>query len=195
MLYRYDVNFKCRFTLILLKTVMKRKQMTPMLDVASVHPGSLWSLHPQYGSGSYSWPPTGRRHGAAGHLQPRLVHLHRLVLAWRRLHHPRPLRHGRSSGVFRWEQSSVDFSLCDDGSVSDHLLNVTWPVSSSFSANLPAVGLWMMDSWLENVTRLKRHFKKQFFLRSNMSHFFFLVAVFQFTCNGEGDFFLFNVKV
>lgn len=72
-----------------------------MLDVVSVCPGSLWSLHPQHGSGSHRWAPPGRRHGTAGRLQPRLVHLFRLVLAWRRLHHPGTLRHGWSSGVFR----------------------------------------------------------------------------------------------
>lgn len=82
-----------------------------VLDFLPVHPGSLRSLHPQYGSGSHRRPPTGHRHGAAGLLQPRLVDLHRLVLAWSRLHHSGPLRHGRSGGVFGWEQLFVVFTL------------------------------------------------------------------------------------
>lgn len=69
----------------------------------SVHPGSLWPLHPQHGSRSHSWQAAGCRHGAAGLLQPRLVHLQRVVLAGSRLHHPGALRDGRSRRMFRWD--------------------------------------------------------------------------------------------
>lgn len=71
-----------------------------------VLPGSLWSFHPQYGSRSHSWPAAGCRHGAAGLLQPWLVHLHRVVHAWSWLHHSRPLCYGWSRCVFRWDKST-----------------------------------------------------------------------------------------
>lgn len=82
-----------------------RKRHCLILDVSPfVLPGSLWTLHPQYGSGSDRRQAAGHRHGAAGLLQPRLAHLQKVVLARGRLHHSGSLRHGRSCRVFRWDE-------------------------------------------------------------------------------------------